>query len=173
MPKGMSDLKVLPKSILSIAEAINKSVAENTQESNPASKSKTRQQAPSGSMDVDKDEEIPAMPVIEDNVEFIATDKPKDISPVVHLMNVVGPDEVDDELEQEMRQECEKYGPVKQIKIHVETTLDEPQVSVFVEYGTSTSAQIAINALDGRWFGGRKISARLYSKQEYDDGILQ
>jgi len=77
---------------------------------------------------------------------------------VVVLSNMVGPDEVDDELSAEVREECEeKCGPVRDVAVHVSHGV----VNVQVEFGNGSDARAALKVFDGRMFGGRRIRANM------------
>merc|ERR1711957_214453 len=77
---------------------------------------------------------------------------------VVVLSNMVGPDEVDDELSAEVREECEeKCGPVRDVAVHVSHGV----VNVQVEFGDGNDARAALKVFDGRIFGGRRIRANM------------
>ena len=71
-------------------------------------------------------------------------------SQVVVLKNMVGPEDVDEELEFEVRDECSKYGSVQRIIIHEEQqrvddeavagSVSETVIKIFVEF-TSQSGK--------------------------------
>ena len=99
------------------------------------------------------------------------------------LSNMVGAEEVDEELEEEVKEECGKYGAVAKVVIHTDKPSDKC-IRVFVlfasptgdtpvtlpgmlladmtpsEVGGGTGSQAAVRALHGRWFGGRQVLAR-------------
>jgi poly(U)-binding-splicing factor PUF60 len=41
-------------------------------------------------------------------------------------------------------------------------------VKIFVEFSVTQSAEKAIKALNGRYFGGRVVKAELYDQEAYD-----
>merc|ERR1711962_1910093 len=96
----------------------------------------------------------------------------KEDSVVLLLKNMVGPDEVDEELHDEIQQECGKYGKVENVIIYQEKQDDsdeaEVRVKIFVEFSDSIETKKAKNSLDGRFFGGRTISAHIYDQELYD-----
>jgi len=96
----------------------------------------------------------------------------KEDSVVLLLKNMVGPDEVDEELHDEIQQECGKYGKVENVVIYQEKQDDsddaEVHVKIFVEFHESIEAKKAKNGLDGRFFGGRTVSALIYDQEMYD-----
>ena len=62
---------------------------------------------------------------------------------VLLLENVVGAEEVDDDLEEEMKEECSNYGEIAGIKIIVKKPDDEKtedRVQIFISY-TDPSSQ--------------------------------
>ena len=93
-------------------------------------------------------------------------------SRVVVLKNMVGAEDVDDELENEITDECEKYGEVERVLIYQEKQGEEDDaeilVKIFVEFVGPKGAEQAINALNGRFFAGRKVRAELYDQEAYD-----
>ncbi|KAJ1340551.1 hypothetical protein BSLG_004645 [Batrachochytrium salamandrivorans] len=83
-------------------------------------------------------------------------------STVLLLCNMVVYDDIDEFLKDEIKQECEKYGFVKQVVLLQEegkTHNPDDMVKVYVEFGTVDVSIKARLALDGRFFGGRQIKA--------------
>lgn len=102
------------------------------------------------------------------------TDMMKNPSKVVMMENMVGPGEVDEELEPEVKEECEtKYGDIIRVKI-VERVGVAPEetVRIFLEFKRVESAIKALVDLNGRFFGGREVQARFYSVEHYQGGQL-
>ncbi|ODQ52919.1 hypothetical protein SAICODRAFT_71345 [Saitoella complicata NRRL Y-17804] len=96
-------------------------------------------------------------------------------SKVVVLMNMVGGrGEVDDELGQEIGEECEKsYGKVERCFVYSNSSNAVPDgeaVRVFVKFTAELSGLRAVNALDGRLFAGREVRARFYDQMAFDQG---
>jgi len=93
-------------------------------------------------------------------------------SRVVVLRNMVGPEEIDEELEDEVTSECETYGTVDRVIIYQERQGEEEDaeilIKIFVEFGTPQAAEKAINSLNGRFFGGRIVKAELYDQGSFD-----
>ncbi|KJA29462.1 hypothetical protein HYPSUDRAFT_32927 [Hypholoma sublateritium FD-334 SS-4] len=87
----------------------------------------------------------------------------------VLLKNMFDPEEEtekdwDKDLAEDVKGECEsKYGPVHAIKVEKDT-----QGEIYVKFDTIESAKKAIQGLNGRWFGGREVSAAFIS-----DAIMQ
>lgn len=113
--------------------------------------------------------------------EDAQTDHNQSLSNVIVLRNIVGSnDELDDSLQLDIYQECGKFGSVRQVVIYVDRSPDqsrednqdeketrsnyEQEVKIFVKYSDNTGSYRAREALDGRYFGGRKVSAEYYSK---------
>ncbi|XP_045469398.1 poly(U)-binding-splicing factor half pint isoform X2 [Harmonia axyridis] len=93
-------------------------------------------------------------------------------SRVVILRNMVGPDEVDETLEEEIQEECSKYGAVERVVVYNEVQSegneDDVIVKIFVEFVATKEAEAARDALNGRYFGGRMVRASLYDQTLYD-----
>ncbi|KAJ8951098.1 hypothetical protein NQ318_003796 [Aromia moschata] len=86
----------------------------------------------------------------------------KNPSKVVLLKNMVGPGEVDDDLEPEVKDEV--------VIIH-EIPHDDPEeaVRIFVEFQRIESAIKAVVDLNGRFFGGRQVKATFYDTEKFDN----
>ncbi len=97
-------------------------------------------------------------------------------SVVVVLKNMVGPDEVDEELQEEIEEECGKYGEVERVIIYQEKQSDDENaevlVKIFVEFKNADAAKKAKEALNGRFFGGRRVVAEVYDQDLYDHNDL-
>ncbi|XP_011499697.1 PREDICTED: splicing factor 45 [Ceratosolen solmsi marchali] len=95
----------------------------------------------------------------------------KSPSKVVLLRNMVGPGEVDDDLEPEVKDECNtKYGDVTRVVIHeVIDAHPEEAVRIFVEFKRIESAIKAVVDLNGRFFGGRQVKAGFYSIEKLNN----
>uniref|UniRef100_A0A0N4ZT10 Poly(U)-binding-splicing factor PUF60 n=1 Tax=Parastrongyloides trichosuri TaxID=131310 RepID=A0A0N4ZT10_PARTI len=89
-------------------------------------------------------------------------------SAVVALRNMITLPEIDDFLEDEIKQECSKYGEIKDICL-----FNEPEtinVRVFILFRSPEEAECAKKALDKRFFAGRAISASIYDQILYESG---
>jgi len=95
---------------------------------------------------------------------------------VVVLRNMCGPEDVDDELEAEINEECSKYGQVLKIVIYQECQSEEDNadvmVKIFVEFATLEAVDGAVGSLNGRYFGGRMIRADRYDSDLFEAGVL-
>nr|XP_046265489.1 poly(U)-binding-splicing factor PUF60a isoform X2 [Scatophagus argus] len=100
----------------------------------------------------------------------------KQESTVMVLRNMVGPDDIDDDLEGEVTEECGKFGRVKRVIIYQERQGEEDDadviVKIFVEFSEVAEMNRAIHALNHRWFGGRKVVAEVYDQERFDNSDL-
>ncbi|MES1902596.1 MAG: Poly(U)-binding-splicing factor puf60 [Paramarteilia canceri] len=103
---------------------------------------------------------------------------------VVLLQNIIdGDEQVDDELHAEIQEECMRHASVKKVVISVqEITMAESEgnpaqlqntINVFVELASNEDAKKLLNVMSGRYFAGRRISARLYDQELYDQNHLK
>jgi hypothetical protein len=100
-------------------------------------------------------------------------------SPVVLLRNMVDLKDVDDDLADEVAEECSKHGTVNNVQVWVNTPdggtrwtqnlsiNDSGSVWILVEFNSAASAATAQKVLNTRWFAGRQISAELYDYEQY------
>ncbi|CAG9858821.1 unnamed protein product [Phyllotreta striolata] len=109
----------------------------------------------------------PELPQVQPTITEIM----KNPSKIVLLKNMVGPGEVDDDLEPEVKDECNtKYGPVASVIIHEIPHDDhEEAVRIFVEFLRIESAIKAVVDLNGRFFGGRQVKATFYDSEKFDN----
>lgn len=95
---------------------------------------------------------------------------------VMVLRNMVGVDDVDDDLENEVVDECSRYGNVNRVVIYQEKQSEaddaEVLVKIFVEFKESASVGTAVKALNGRFFAGRKLRAEPYEQHLFDANDL-
>lgn len=91
---------------------------------------------------------------------------------VMVLRNMLSADEIDGEVEAEVTEECENYGTVRKVVIYQERQSAaedaEVVVKIFVEFSMPQDVQTAISALNGRYFGGRIVSATIYDQTAFD-----
>uniref|UniRef100_A0A8B9LMW9 Poly-U binding splicing factor b n=1 Tax=Astyanax mexicanus TaxID=7994 RepID=A0A8B9LMW9_ASTMX len=97
-------------------------------------------------------------------------------STVMVLRNMVGPEDIDDDLEGEVTEECGKFGAVNRVIIYQERQGEEDDaeiiVKIFVEFSDSEEMNKAIQALNNRWFAGRKVVAEVYDQQRFNNSDL-
>ncbi|XP_026478113.1 poly(U)-binding-splicing factor half pint-like isoform X2 [Ctenocephalides felis] len=93
---------------------------------------------------------------------------------VIILRNMVGPEDVDETLQEEIQEECGKFGSVKSVIIYNERQSEAVDtdilVKIFVEFSCMKEAETARDALNGRYFAGRQVSAQLYEQALFDHG---
>ena len=127
-------------------------------------------------------------------VQTNGSDESSNTPSVIVLKNMVtADDDLDDSLQLDVYEECSKNGPISQVAIYVDKRVkkrkpatessegeangqlgsnDEgaiyvDEVKIFVKYKNAQSSSRALEALNGRFFAGRKVSAELYDKQAY------
>ena len=97
-------------------------------------------------------------------------------SKVLLLKNMVGPQDVDSGLAEETKSECMRFGPVVNCiiyEVHAQKIPlskpcpDEESVRTFVAFEKQESAVKAFRDLNGRFFGGRKISAKFFDEVKF------
>lgn len=99
--------------------------------------------------------------------------RPRDSKTVI-LRNMVGPDEVDEMLQEEIQEECSKFGSVERVVIYKEKQSENDDddaeiiVKIFVEFAATYEAEKARDALNGRYFGGRLVRAAIYDQALFD-----
>ncbi|XP_048517291.1 poly(U)-binding-splicing factor half pint isoform X1 [Dendroctonus ponderosae] len=93
-------------------------------------------------------------------------------SRVVILRNMVGPEDVDESLQDEIQEECSKYGQVERVIIYNERQSEDDEndviVKIFVEFYETWEAEKARDSLTGRYFGGRMVQASLYDQTLFE-----
>ncbi|KAK4440227.1 DNA-damage-repair/toleration protein, chloroplastic [Sesamum alatum] len=94
---------------------------------------------------------------------------------VVLLRNMVGPGEVDDDLEGEVAEECAKFGTVTRVLIFEITEPNFPHdeaVRIFIQFERAEQATKALIELEGRFFGGRVVRACFYDEERFNNNEL-
>lgn len=94
---------------------------------------------------------------------------------VLLLRNMVGPGEVDDFLEGEIAEECNKYGTVTRVLIFEITEPNFPAeeaVRIFVQFEKPEQATKALIDLEGRFFGGKVVRACFYDEERFSNNEL-
>uniref|UniRef100_UPI00358E923A splicing factor U2AF 65 kDa subunit n=1 Tax=Myxine glutinosa TaxID=7769 RepID=UPI00358E923A len=95
---------------------------------------------------------------------------------ILCLLNMVTPEELIDEEEyndilDDIREECNKYGPV--ISIEIPRPVDGVEVAgcgkIFVEFATVTDCQKAQQALSGRKFANRIVVTKYFDPESYEN----
>ncbi|CAF3721918.1 unnamed protein product [Rotaria socialis] len=92
----------------------------------------------------------------------------KGATKVILLKNMVGPGEVDDLLDSETKEECQKYGEVEKCLIYeIPDVPEDEAVRIFVEFKRVESAIKAVVDMNGRYFGGRVVKAKFYNVDKF------
>ncbi|XP_028391062.1 poly(U)-binding-splicing factor PUF60-like isoform X2 [Dendronephthya gigantea] len=96
----------------------------------------------------------------------------KSESTIMVLRNMVEIDDVDEELENEVTDECSKFGNVTRVVIYQEKQGEEDDapviVKIFVKFSTVPEVEVAVSNLNGRWFGGKTIRAEIYDDEKFE-----
>ncbi|CAK8674961.1 unnamed protein product [Clavelina lepadiformis] len=96
------------------------------------------------------------------------TDLLKNPTKVICLRNMVGPGEVDADLEAETSEECSKYGAVIKCLIYeMQSVPDDEAIRIFIEFDRMEAAIKALVDLNGRFFGGRTVKASFYDPAKF------
>jgi len=109
----------------------------------------------------------PPLPTKEEREE---EDKPPELiaslkaATVLLLENMVPPGEADDDLEEEVKEECENFGAVERVKVSV--VGQKKVVQILVYFKTTSARQKAEGNLNGRWFAGRQVKATPYVEED-------
>ncbi|GMT23611.1 hypothetical protein PFISCL1PPCAC_14908 [Pristionchus fissidentatus] len=102
------------------------------------------------------------------------SDAMKNATRIVVLKNMVGQDEVDDELADEIREEMTKYGQITTVHIHKMSNPKEgDEVRIFVEFTNVAQAIKAFIVQSGRFFAGRPVLAAFYPDNDFNDKIYE
>jgi len=100
----------------------------------------------------------------------------KNESRVLILKNMVGPEDVDQDLEPEVTEECGRFGEVNRVIIYQEKQSEDEDaevvVKIFVEFSASEAVKKAKASLNGRFFGGRSVVADIYDQTLFDTNDL-
>ncbi|KAK4024962.1 poly(U)-binding-splicing factor PUF60 isoform X2 [Daphnia magna] len=93
-------------------------------------------------------------------------------SRVIILRNMVGPEDVDETLQEEITDECSKFGNVERVIIYQEKQSEDEDaeiiVKIFVEFTAGSGAETARDSLNGRFFAGRMVRCDIYDQALYE-----
>lgn len=86
---------------------------------------------------------------------------------IVCLMNMVGRDEVDEDLSSDVAEEARKHGVLERCFVHIMPAYaaEDDSVRVFLVYSGLAGAYNAVKAFDARFFGGRTVKAKFYDEK--------
>jgi len=96
-------------------------------------------------------------------------------SRVILLRNMVGKGQVDPELENEIKEECTKFGAVMKCKVHEDTSegvTEADTIRIFVQFSTITAASKAVKVMNGRFFAGRSVKGCPYPEVKFNKDEL-
>mmetsp|Transcript_21342 Transcript_21342/g.27716 ORF Transcript_21342/g.27716 Transcript_21342/m.27716 type:complete len:261 (+) Transcript_21342:159-941(+) len=93
-------------------------------------------------------------------------------SKVMTLSNMVTKDDLEDdetyeEIVEDTKEECEKYGTVQSLQIPRPKDGPHGIGLVFVQFSNEGEAKKAIDALKGRTFAGNKVEAKFFPEDKY------
>ncbi|CAD7704880.1 unnamed protein product [Ostreobium quekettii] len=91
---------------------------------------------------------------------------------VCPLLRQIGPGEVDNELEDEVAHELQRFGVVEKVLIFEVTEPGFPPheaVRIFVQFERPEESTKAVVALQGRYFGGRVVRAGFFDERRFDN----
>ncbi|PAV56623.1 hypothetical protein WR25_04166 isoform B [Diploscapter pachys] len=89
-------------------------------------------------------------------------------STVLVLRNMVMPEDIDEYLEEEVKEECGKFGEVEEVVIANDPA--NRQVKIFVRFAQAQEVDEAKKVMDGRFFAGRTVKADAYDLALFEHG---
>lgn len=96
-------------------------------------------------------------------------------SKVVLLRNMVGPGDVDGDLQAEVAEECTKYGEVDAVSVFEVKEAAVPEdkaVRIFTKFLRQESAMKALVDLNGRFFAGRQIEVSFFPEARFNENDI-
>ncbi|KAK5171928.1 uncharacterized protein LTR77_003565 [Saxophila tyrrhenica] len=104
------------------------------------------------------------------------TNKDADSGRVLCLMNMITPEELmdadeADEILEDVKEECVKYGPILEVKMPRPTTGNRQNNGIgkiYIKYEDSSSAKKALAALAGRKFADRTVVVTVFGEEYFD-----
>ncbi|KAJ9066344.1 hypothetical protein DSO57_1010555 [Entomophthora muscae] len=102
-------------------------------------------------------------------VQSVVKSEPNAGSSILLLMNMVSREDADDQLEEEVTNECIKFGQVIKCFVYVAPPEipEQHSVRIFVEFSSPESALEAKHSLHGRLFAGRNIQAEIFDQARF------
>jgi splicing factor 45 len=83
------------------------------------------------------------------------------------LKNMVEPDEIDSELQTEIKDECSKFGKIDQLVIYQQEVNGQIEVKVFILFETADGATNAQSKLHDRFFNERRVHCEFYDEKSF------
>ncbi|TPX68735.1 hypothetical protein SpCBS45565_g02917 [Spizellomyces sp. 'palustris'] len=106
--------------------------------------------------------------------KLMRSDGSQEASPVIALRNMVVVKDLDDSLNDEISEECTKYGRVLKVLIWVDPVKQasdalkpDDNVDIYVQFEAPEAASQARAALDKRFFAGRRVAASFFTMEEF------
>lgn len=178
MPEGMKALDkmpVLPTNIPADVWETANSISSNIGASAPSQINSISIQQQNENNQINKQEETVSL---EENMSISASQRLSIMqklarrdkeSTVVLLENMVTADEIDDSLQSEITSECSKYGDVLKVIVWIVPESITNDVRIFIQFDSSEAAVKANNELNGRYFGGKQLVAKLYDLDKFNN----
>eukprot|EP01080_Neovahlkampfia_damariscottae_P001795 gene1795-937_t len=88
-------------------------------------------------------------------------------SKCIVLKNMVEPEAIDNELQEEIKDECSKFGKVEQLIIYQQEVNSEIDVKVFVLFNTVEGATKAQSKLHNRFFDAKRVHCEFYDEKAF------
>ncbi|KAI9355039.1 hypothetical protein DFJ73DRAFT_285600 [Zopfochytrium polystomum] len=98
-------------------------------------------------------------------------------SSVTEFLHMATRGEVDDELREDVTDECTKYGRVVRVAVWAappptpSSAAESDPVSIFVQFASTSEAVQAKNAVQGRFFAGRQLEAKVFDEGKFKELI--
>ncbi|KAJ5079589.1 splicing factor 45 spf45 [Anaeramoeba ignava] len=103
--------------------------------------------------------------------------KEKPTSAMYCLQNMVDSNEVDEDLEREVYEECSKFGIIQDIYVYQSSNKSNSKkekkenIKIFILYQNLENADKAQFSLDNRYFGGNVITCEFYDETKFLNNI--
>ena len=105
-------------------------------------------------------------------------------SNTIVLLNAVEADDIDDDLSNDIADECSKHGTVQRVVVHVTDSIYPVRILVkvciflskilfllmYFQFSGPVGAYKNVRELNGRYFGGKQVIAKYYPTSAFDKG---
>lgn len=127
-------------------------------------------------------------PLQASSTETLSSNRHKSGPSVMLLTNMIMANELDDEVQEEVADECKKYGRVLEVRPIISSSQSPKRgvpisskaspspddfVHFYVIFEDQNSAISAIDIFNGRFFGGRRIHATLVDREEFNTSVYK